>query len=950
MWFQRFFLMTACGVTGTVLANDPALIRIGDTWRYLKGDAKASAPGANWSRPDFDDSTWPSGPSGLVLPEDEDFSALTNRPAGRVRLFVRKRFAVAKPAQIKWLVLRVEHEEGFVAYLNGVEIARHQGVGVVLRNADGEGEHYVSPVSVDVSQFRSWLRQGENVLALEGTHSSLSDSEFSLAVALLANFSRGPFVQNASTNGIQVIWRTPSPASTFVEYGVTDALGTVITNEVLVTNHVVTLTDLSPGTPYYYRVGSDDGAGSLVSDVEMFRTLKTSGPIRFVVFGDSGQGTVAQGNIADVIRAANPDIVLHSGDVIYGGFRDPNVDTRFFNYYQRHMKNTPYYLSIGNHDLNCCAGDGTPDWNPTNWVLNTTNYQEAFYLPTNSATGTEHFYSFDHGDAHFVALYNPYYYNYVFTNGSDQYLWLTNDLARSTKPWKFLFFHLPIADSGRYFLNDNDNNSVLDRVELMDLLSPLADRYGVNLVFSGHEHNYERFAPTNNLHYLVTGGGGASLYSFTQRHSASAQFLAVAHCVEATLNGDTLTLRALNAVGAVFDTMIIHRALAASQEYASTWNTPVIETASADNGDGNITGQTFDLVGAPIAARTGQFSNLGEFYVNNDAANLYVGIRHAMFYANNNIFLFLESPRLTGVSSMSGLGNAILDPTGEGADGLDCLENLSFTNFTPAIGCILGDEYADGTTNSFSRPGLGFDVGQGIFQLGPGLSAVVGARLQQFNRSPESGAAPGEQNADLIEIAIPFAALGNARPGDVIKIGAVVGGYEFDTFDQTRQLDTGVLGTFLSGSGQGPVVLGGVRVRLVGDPANPDWDGDGLPNNWEIANGLDPYSAADNDGANGDPDGDGFANEQEFQAGTDALDAASRLKVDIAPLGDRQFRLNWQAIIGKKYQLEYSDNLINFLDVTDAGFPRTAGSTAETYDVTLSPGHSSRFYRIRLVP
>src|SRR5204863_6775707 len=130
---------------------------------------------------------------------------------------------------------------------------------------------------------------------------------------------------------------------------------------------------------------------------------------------------VPQRMIADVLRTNGADLVIHAGDIIYGGFNDATVDTLFFNYYQPHMNSTPYYLAIGNHDLHCC--DFPPDWNATNWVQNTTNFQNAFYLPTNSMTGTEHFYSFDAGDVHFVALCNPWFQNYYFRNTNDQYIW-----------------------------------------------------------------------------------------------------------------------------------------------------------------------------------------------------------------------------------------------------------------------------------------------------------------------------------------------------------------------------------------------------------------------------------------------------------------------------------------------------------------------------------------------
>ena len=132
----------------------------------------------------------------------------------------------------------------------------------------------------------------------------------------------------------------------------------------------------------------------------------------------------------------------------------------------------------------------------------------------------------------------------------------------------------------------------------------------------------------------------------------------------------------------------------------------------------------------------GEFSNLGRVYVNNDATNLFIGLEQAMIYSNQNIFLFLELPGQGGVTNLVGLGDGLAG-TAEGVDGLDFLENLSFTNFAPSVACLLGDEYADGQDRHFVRPGLGLDLGQGVFRLNTNFSDVSGVRLQQFNRSPQ---------------------------------------------------------------------------------------------------------------------------------------------------------------------------------------------------------------------
>ena len=171
--------------------------------------------------------------------------------------------------------------------------------------------------------------------------------------------------------------------------------------------------------------------------------------------------------------------------------------------------------------------------------------------------------------------------------------------------------------------------------------------------------------------------------------------------------------------------------------------------------------------------------------------------------------------------------------------------------------------------------------------------SIAGTRLQQFNRSPQGAAVTYEQNADFIELVIPFSELGNLKPGDTIRIGAVVGGGEFNVGAQTRQFDTAALGYSLTGSGQASVVLEGVSVQLATDPA------------------------------------------------------AARVALSLVT--GTQLRISWTSLIGLKYDIEYADRLTNFSRLNNPGLPRTATSTNENYDL-LAPTNESGIYRIRSVP
>jgi hypothetical protein len=996
-------------------ADDVALVRVGEAWRYYKGTNEPSIPSTAWREVAFEDSQWLTGRSGFGFGGSDDATYLADMYLGYTSVFARKKFVLADPSTVKWLVLRLDYDDGFVAYLNGTEIARRGVLGEpgapVPFNAVASARFTYGAEEFNVTSFTNLLVAGENVLAVQGHSTSLSAFSFSLLPELLANFQRGPFIQNTSSNRTDVIWRTPLPADGTVEFGPTEALGLAVADPVPTTNHVLTLTGLEPDTSYFYRVRSTADGETATSPLLSFRTLKTHGPVTFMALADTGQGSLAQYNIASLLQRSAPELVLHAGDVLYPYFYPPLVDTKCLSVYGPHLRSTPYFFALGNHDL--YLGD-------LHWLA-------AFSLPTNTVTGTEHFYSFDHGDAHFVVLLLPTFDQLRFVVGDAQYSWLAADLAASAKPWKIIVGHLPPQSSSGHRRDDYDRNGIADRTELKDALLPLAARHGVQLILSGHEHIYERFNPTNGVHTVITGGGGAVLYGLSELDIADAQFWVRHHAVKVSIADDRMRLEALNEAGEVFDWMTIYRALPPPKVYQAAWHTPVLESKPPDDLDGNITGQAFDFVGEPIPTRPGKFSNLGQVYVNNDATTLYLGFEQTMLYGDNNLFLFIEAPRRAGVTNLLAVGNGLVDPDREGADGLDFLANLSFTNFAPTVGCLLGDEFGDSQYRSFVRPALALNIGQGVFHLDPGLSDVLGARLQQFNRSPQAGGVFGEANANFIEVAIPFAALGELQPGDTIKLGAVVGGGAFDTRPgkQSRALDSSFLGLALHELGGGEFALDGLSVQLASspdedgdgldspderrlgiDPLDPDTDDDGLLDGWEVAHGLDALSstgldsgdgdpdadglpnqleaslgtdprAADTDGdgladgwevryqfnprvslgadgAEGDPDGDGWTNAQEHAADTNPRDATSLLRLALSSLSPTRHRLTWQAVVGRKYQLEWAADAAGpFTAVSHDSFPRIATAVSESFELEAheaAASHASRFYRVRLLP
>jgi predicted phosphodiesterase len=196
--------------------------------------------------------------------------------------------------------------------------------------------------------------------------------------------------------------------------------------------------------------------------------------VRFAVIGDSGTGDRAQYEVAQRMEAYRQatkfDFVIMLGDNIYGSHSPKDFVKKFEQPYKTLLDaGVKFYASLGNHD--------DPD-------------DERLYKPFNM--GGERYYAFRKGEAAFFALDS----NYM---DPKQLSWLDQNLKDSQGTWKICFFHHPLYNDGRHHGPDAD---------LRTQVLPLFQRYGVNAVFSGHEHVYQRIKPENNIYYFVLGNSG----------------------------------------------------------------------------------------------------------------------------------------------------------------------------------------------------------------------------------------------------------------------------------------------------------------------------------------------------------------------------------------------------------------------------------------------------------
>jgi hypothetical protein len=198
--------------------------------------------------------------------------------------------------------------------------------------------------------------------------------------------------------------------------------------------------------------------------------------IRFAVLGDTGTGERAQYDVGAQLaksRAVFPfEFVILVGDNLYGSERPQDYTRKFELPYKAVLDaNVPFYASLGNHD----------------------DPNQRFYRLFNM--NGERYYSFkkDKLGSPGVRLF-ALDSNYM---DREQLTWLDKELANSDSPWKIAYFHHPLYSSGGRHGSE---------VDLRTQLEPLFLKHGVNVVFAGHEHFYERLKPQKGIYYFTAGG------------------------------------------------------------------------------------------------------------------------------------------------------------------------------------------------------------------------------------------------------------------------------------------------------------------------------------------------------------------------------------------------------------------------------------------------------------
>lgn len=316
-----------------------------------------------------------------------------------------------------------------------------------------------------------------------------------------------------------------------------------------VARHQFDLFGLEQGVEYSAIVGLRDESGlyfpPAFGDGEWaaidFKTLESAWePIRVGVIGDSGFGEQVTYDLLAEMAAFDLDFVVHTGDVVYRVYEDPDPATAFTRKYflpfAPVLHQIPVYAVPGNHEFEVAT------------LLEDVPYYFHVFPPILDETrglrgsdGLREYFRFSVGDYQFILLNSQAFYGSGERNSQTD--WLEEQLKNQSVSHSIVVSHIPPFTSGKY---DKDGGPLRSR------WVPLYEASNVRLVLSGHDHNYQRLE-VNGITYVVSGGGSTSLYPLSLSHPNAKAFERRSHFVLLELYRDRIELISIARGGEVLD-------------------------------------------------------------------------------------------------------------------------------------------------------------------------------------------------------------------------------------------------------------------------------------------------------------------------------------------------------------------------------------------------------------
>ncbi len=284
---------------------------------------------------------------------------------------------------------------------------------------------------------------------------------------------------------------------------------------------VATLQDLPDDQRIAYRVRSSKGT----TPIRRFRIGRKKGEgFRFAAFGDTRTGHNVHRAVVEAVAKERIDFVLNSGDLVDRGGVQAQWE-QFFQIEKPLLEKTPIIPAIGNHD-----------WSGRQYFRR--------YFMLSRWTGDRRYYTQDWGNLRILTVDA----GIECREGCDQFSFAERALAEGAQKGMLMMvqLHFPPYSSGAHGSNKAVQKPITD----------LARRYGVELVLTGHDHDYERTKTLDGTTFVVTGSAGAPVRPVAP-HRFTAHARTEPHYVLFDVQGEQITLRAINLQGEVFDSAVI---------------------------------------------------------------------------------------------------------------------------------------------------------------------------------------------------------------------------------------------------------------------------------------------------------------------------------------------------------------------------------------------------------
>lgn len=447
------------------------------------------------------------------------------------RLGYRQTFSIDDPSQ--WLALTLTQPETVAELsLNGQKVDLPVD-GIFYRTVPG------IPASL--------LKKGENVLLAKTTVTKkvkkrfkkrggkakqvlASGGGFALKGMTAADLAlqTGPVVGNACQTSVRIACRVNMPAEVRLVFGdqkLSSESGLM---------HMFDVTGLSAGSKYNYKLQGRTSASDAWKDLSKSYAVQTypeSGDFEFIAMGDSRSTPEVWEKVSKAAADKNPLFCAFAGDMVTVGTQNWLWDYEFFNPGKDFLASVPFYAVIGNHE------DESPLFN------------KVFPTPSGTTTWVQQI-----GSVQLIGIDG----DKDWSAGSENAVWLEEQLAQSTAQYIFLCSHYPAWSSGKHGrLVDGEPKERQFR-EGQDVIMPLLEKYNATAMIAGHDHCYERSEPPVGVTMIITGGAGTDVnekYKEAEvQNPHSEVFNAVHHYCLFMVRENECVMTALTPEGEVIDT------------------------------------------------------------------------------------------------------------------------------------------------------------------------------------------------------------------------------------------------------------------------------------------------------------------------------------------------------------------------------------------------------------